>query len=83
MLGIRTSEYKYFRSRNDSRKNVNLYNLKTDPCEENNLDDKIIIEKMEKILSDITNKSKTSIKKEITDEEALELEKELRKMGYI
>ena len=41
------------------------------------------IEKMEKILSDITNKSKTSIKKEITDEEALELEKELRKMGYI
>ena len=83
VLGIRTSEYKYFRSRNDSRKNVNLYNLKTDPCEENNLDDKIIIEKMEKILSDITNKSKTSIKKEITDEEALELEKELRKMGYI
>ena len=42
-----------------------------------------MIEKMEKILSDITNKSKTSIKKEITDEEALELEKELRKMGYI
>ena len=83
VLGIRTSEYKYFRSRNDSSKNVNLYNLKTDPCEENNLDDKIIIEKMEKILSDITNKSKTSIKKEITDEEALELEKELRKMGYI
>ena len=28
VLGIRTSEYKYFRSRNDSRKNVNLYNLK-------------------------------------------------------
>ena len=29
------------------------------------------------------SKMQQTIKKEITDEEALELEKELRKMGYI
>ena len=47
------------------------------------ISDNQLKEQRQKILSDITNKSKTSIKKEITDEEALELEKELRKMGYI
>ena len=83
VVGIRTSDYKYFRSRKNPKENVNLYNLKNDPNEENNIEDGVLIEKMEKILLEIINKSKSSKNNQITDGEALELEEELRKMGYI
>ena len=62
---------------------MNLYDLKNDPNEENNIQDEILIKKMEDILLEILNKSKSSVKKEITDDEAQKLEEELRKMGYI
>ena len=83
VVGIRTSDYKYFRSRKNPKENVNLYNLKNDPNEESNIEDGVLIEKMEKILLEIINKSKSSKNNQITDGEALELEEELRKMGYI
>ena len=60
-----------------------MYNLKNDPNEESNIEDGVLIEKMEKILLEIINKSKSSKNNQITDGEALELEEELRKMGYI
>ena len=62
---------------------MNLYDLKNDPNEENNIQDEILIKMMEDILLEILNKSKSSVKKEITDDEAQKLEEELRKMGYI
>ena len=62
---------------------MKLYDLKNDPNEENNIQDEILIKKMEDILLEILNKSKSSVKKEITDDEAQKLEEELRKMGYI
>ena len=83
VVGIRTSNYKYFRSRDNPKDGVNLYDLKNDPNEENNIQDEILIKKMEDILLEILNKSKSSVKKEITDDEAQKLEEELRKMGYI
>tara|TARA_Y100000741_G_scaffold308097_1_gene251082 strand:+ start:2859 stop:4184 length:1326 start_codon:yes stop_codon:yes gene_type:complete len=83
VVGIRTSNYKYFRSRDNPKNGVNLYDLKNDPNEENNIQDEILIKKMEDILLEILNKSKSSVKKEITDDEAQKLEEELRKMGYI
>ena len=60
-----------------------MYNLKNDTNEESNIEDGVLIEKMEKILLEIINKSKSSKNNQITDGEALELEEELRKMGYI
>ena len=76
VVGIRTSDYKYFRSRKNPKENVNLYNLKNDPNEESNIEDGVLIEKMEKILLEIINKSKSSKNNQITDGEALELEEE-------
>ena len=83
MIGIRTSNYKYFRSRNNPQENVNLYDLRNDPTEENNIHDNSVIKKMEDILLDIISKSKSSEENKITDEEAKKLEEELRKMGYV
>ena len=37
VIGIRTSEFKYFRDRDDSTKNIHLYDLREDPLEENNI----------------------------------------------
>lgn len=64
VIGIRTSEYKYFRNRNDSKKDVYLFDLKNDPLEENNIA-KIkskSVKEMENILSSI--KSKYSVENE-------------------
>ena len=33
IIGLRTSEYKYLRDRNDKNKHVRLFNLKDDPLE--------------------------------------------------
>jgi len=59
VIGIRTSTYKYFRDRDDSMKNVHLYNLQSDPLEENNIsksnENKVI--EMEKLLTDISSES--------------------------
>ena len=83
VIGLRTSNYKYFRSRNNPKENVNLYDLQKDPKEEHNILDAELIKKMEEKLSYFIEKSKSFEKNKINDDEAMELEKELRKMGYI
>ena len=39
IIGVRTSEYKYLRARDDLEKNVRLFDLKDDPLEEKNIVD--------------------------------------------
>lgn len=85
-LGIRTSEYKYFRNRNDSKKDVCLFDLKIDPFEEKNIAKKHshIVQKMENILSTLENDSTLKDNFEDMDEETKEkIETELKKLGYI
>ena len=55
VIGIRTSEFKYFRHKQISDKNVNLYDLKNDPYENNNLKDerKDVVLDMEKQIQNI------------------------------
>ena len=92
VIGIRTDEYKYFRNRYDSSKNVHLYDLKNDPYEDDNIADrnKKIVEEMEDILK--TTISGFSLEKgcrlESTDDdlgtkETNRVENQLKKMGYI
>ncbi|WP_299290922.1 sulfatase-like hydrolase/transferase [Nitrosopumilus sp.] len=88
-IGIRTSNYKYFRNRSESTKNVNLYDLKNDPFEENNIanDNQDLVLEMEDHLKKIKNDLDFSFSRELTDdvnedEDAL-IEKELKKLGYI
>jgi len=85
MIGVRTSEYKYFRSRKSSNEKIHLYDLKNDPYEENNLA-KInpeIVKRMELFLSNFLVKSSTNDGGELSDEEAESIEHELKKLGYM
>tara|TARA_B110000438_G_scaffold299943_1_gene351162 strand:- start:91 stop:1449 length:1359 start_codon:yes stop_codon:yes gene_type:complete len=84
-VGIRTSEYKYFRLRKSPKEKVHLYNLKNDPLEEYNLV-KInpeIVENMELILSNFLIKLDLNASEEISDEEAKKVEDELKRLGYM
>ena len=83
VIGVRTSNYKYFRSRYDSKKNINLYDLQKDPKEEHNILNAELIKKMEGKLSYFIEKSKSVKENKINEDEEAELEKELQKMGYI
>ncbi len=86
-VGIRTSKYKYFRDKDSPTKNVHLYDLIKDPLEEKNLVDKLpdVVQKMENTLSEIQSKESSDYEKsnEFSDDETKDIEKELRKLGYI
>ena len=91
VVGIRTSEFKYFRDKDDPKKNINLFNLKEDPLEEYNIESENsnLVEYFERILERIDPQKNFSIKElkddedEIGIEEAKEIEKKLRDAGYI
>ena len=86
-VGIRTSEYKYFRDRNKTTKNIHLYDLVKDPLEERNLADELpdVVQKMENKLTEMQGQKFSDYEKsnELSDDEAQRVEKELRKLGYI
>ena len=84
VIGIRTSNFKYFRDTNSSSKRVHLFDLENDPYEEYNIssENKEKIHEMECILKDILNNSdKQNV--ENNDLSSDEIENELRKMGYV
>ena len=84
-IGIRTSEFKFFRDKNDSTKLIHLYDLKNDPHENNNIA-KIkpeIVNQMEKILQNILQNSTTTPDDEFDEEETKIIENELKKLGYV
>jgi len=84
-IGIRTSQYKYFRTKDDSNQNMYLFDLKNDPLEEQNIatTKPQVVEKMEKTLNQIIQKSTKIESIEMSDDEAKEVEAELKKLGYI
>ena len=75
LKGIRTEDYKYFRSQYNENENVHLYDLKKDPYENENIADtnKELILQFEK--NDLSNDED-----ELSEEE---VENELKKMGYV
>jgi arylsulfatase A-like enzyme len=85
ILGIRTSKYKYWRSRNDPGKNVTLYDLINDPLEEKNIasENSSLVIKMEKILQDLKKGSVEITRKQFSTDEEKIIEDELKKLGYI
>ena len=87
-IGIRTSEFKYFRDKNNFTKNVHLYDLRKDRLEENNIanNKNDVVIKMEEILQDILKNGNMKQKKsyeEIDDNQSRIIESELKKLGYI
>ena len=85
VIGIRTSDYKYYRSVENSKKSVTLFDLKNDPSENNNIAEqqKSIVENMEKLLSDFLSKSTADDIKQLDDEKLDIVADELKKLGYV
>lgn len=82
VIGIRTSEYKYYRSSENKDKNQKLFDLKNDPREENNIStNSNLVTKMESILSNIQKTNKNTDK--ISEEEIKKARDILMKLGYI
>ena len=86
-VGIRTSNYKYFRSAYNAKENVHLYDLKNDPYENNNIAEtnKKLVTQFEKLLLEIPKNSFSQYAdKENTEELASDkIEYELKRMGYV
>lgn len=85
-IGIRTSQYKYFRSLVNSRDKVHLFNVKEDPFEENNIINvhPDLARKMEHDLVEIREKLLETFKPaEMSSDEIKDVEAELKKLGYI
>lgn len=84
-IGIRTSQYKYWRSRNDPTKNVFLFDLQNDPYEENNIADQYpsIVNMMEKTIADIKKNTIEPHQNQFSKDEMQLIEEELKKLGYM
>jgi arylsulfatase A-like enzyme len=83
-VGIRTKNFKYFRFARDQNKDVHLYDLKNDPFENNNIAESNPnkVKEMESILQNF-EKDGFVEKQDCSDEEFKEIEKELKKLGYL
>jgi len=83
IIGIRTSKFKYTRSKDDSSK-IELYDLVADPLEEKNIatDKPEVVFEMEKILKNIL-KDSIETKTQMNPEKRKKVEEQLKKMGYI
>ena len=83
--GIRTSEFKYLRSKENPKEYVSLYDMKNDPNEFNNIfnEKPEIVDKLEKLLLEMKTKTITEQESEISEEDEKKIREELKKMGYI
>ena len=84
-VGIRTSNYKYFRSTYNAKENVHLYDLENDPYENNNIarSYKQLVARFENKLLELQKDNLSEYKDKIPDEEIEEISNELYKMGYM
>ena len=84
-VGIRTGKHKYFRASQDSKKNVNLYDLENDPYENNNIarSYKQLVVRLEKKMLGLEKDNLSKYKEEISDKEMQRITDELKRLGYI
>ena len=82
-IGLRTSNHKFIKSRNDSDKNILLFDLKNDPSEQNNIatENPNLVDEMERLLSKYSEIKNPEIHE--GNDETSKIKEELKKMGYI
>lgn len=84
VIGVRTLNFKYFRSRNHPKEKVTLFDLKNDPDELTNIAElkPDIVNKMEDIISSERKSPDGKVIDELTEEKKQKAKKVLREMGY-
>ena len=85
VIGVRTPDYKYYRSVKNIKNHVTLFDLKNDPTENYNIAEQnnTIVENMEKILTDTLSRSTVEKFEQLDDEKLDVVAAELKKLGYI
>ena len=85
LIGVRTTDYKYLRSRKNVNKDVSLFDIRIDPLEKNNIasQNPDLIQKLEKILSQFITNNKNNDNSTLSDSDDEQISKELKKLGYI
>ena len=84
-VGIRTSNYKYFRSTHNAKENVHLYDLENDPYENNNIAQthEQLVARFENKILELQKDNLSEYKEKIPDKEIEEISNELYKLGYM
>ena len=84
-VGIRTSNYKYFRSAYDAKENVHLYDLKNDPYENNNIAEtnKELVTEFEKKILQLEKDNFSQYDEKIPEKELERISNELKRLGYM
>ena len=86
-IGVRTNKFKYFRHRNDSNKNVHLFDLENDPFELCNIctENANIVKSLENELLQINPSGDFTFKKtnELNKDDTEKAKEILRQLGYI
>jgi len=84
IIGLRTSRYKYLRSRENTTESI-LFDLKNDPKELTNIaeENQQIVKELEKKLSNLITATKHAKPDDLTEEEQRKAEELLKKLGYI
>ena len=83
-VGIRTNNYKYFRSAYNAKENVHLYDLENDPYENNNIAQthEQLVARFENKTLELQKDNLSEYKEKIPDKEIEEISNELYKLGY-
>jgi len=85
MVGFRTSKYKYFRAARNSKENVNLYDLRNDPFENNNIahTHKQLVVQFEKKILKLEKDNLSEYEEKTSDKEMEKISNELKRLGYM
>ena len=85
MIGLRTSNYKYFRAARDPKENVNLYDLKNDPYENDNIvkTNKELVTQFEKKILQLEKDNLVEYEERISEKELQRISNELKRLGYM
>jgi arylsulfatase A-like enzyme len=84
-VGIRTSNYKYFRSTYNVKDNVHLYDLRNDPYENNNIAEtnKELVTQFEKKILQLEKDNFSEHEEKISEKDLQRISNELKKLGYM
>ena len=84
-VGIRTSDYKFFRDKNNRNSRIHLYDLKNDSYEDNNIamTNLDIVKSMEQELKKLLSDNTSKFEPEFNAEETKIIEDELKRLGYV
>jgi len=84
VIGIRTTDFKYFRDKSNPKNRIHLYDLNADPFEDKNLAETNIQKsnEFEQILENIIQNYENESENE-NELDSKEIENELKKLGYL